>query len=171
MSCSPATSGLMLALSMEQWELLRPSATEPENHLTCPLLSCFALTAILDPPSLMALCPSLLFAAAGPTQEASAHVSSYPSSWHGQSPSTSLRGSPWTRWSSTLARENSPQALHLLPAHVFISYKTCYSPHHSPSNGCLASQTVGVSKHFLGVVQEGLAKTSVDLAKGLPPYH
>ena len=27
------------------------------------------------------------------------------------------------------------------------------------------------SKHFLGVVREGLEKTSVDLAKGLPPYH
>ena len=111
-SCSPATSGLMLALSMEQWELCRPSATGLEAHLTCPLLSWSTLTATLVPPFLTAPYPSLGFASAGP-QEASAHVCSCPSNWHGQSPSTNCRVSPWTRWLSTLARGNSPQASHL----------------------------------------------------------
>ena len=70
------------------------------------------LTASLAPPSLTAPYPSLLFAAAGPPQEASAHVSSCPSNWHGQSLSTNPRVSPWTRWLSTLARGSSPQASH-----------------------------------------------------------
>ena len=94
MSCSAATSELMLALSMEQWELCRPSARELEAHLTCPWS---ALTATLAPPSLTAPYPSFLFTAAGPPQEASAHVCSCPSNWHGQSLSTNRRVSPWTR--------------------------------------------------------------------------
>ncbi len=56
----------MLALSMEQWEVYKPSATEQELHQTCPLLSWSTLTATLAPPFLTALCPSFLFAAAGP---------------------------------------------------------------------------------------------------------
>ena len=55
----------------------------------------------------MAQYPSLLFAAPGPPREVIAHVSSSPSSWRGQSPSTSLRVLPWTKWSSTSAREFS----------------------------------------------------------------
>ena len=89
---------------MEPWELSKPFATRQEAHLTCQLLSWSSLTATPAPPSLTALSPSLLFAAACPPQEASAHVSSCPSSWRGPSPSTSLRVSPWTRWSSTSAR-------------------------------------------------------------------
>ena len=46
------------------------------------------------PPSLTAPSLSLLFAALGLPQEASAHVSSSPLSWRGQSPSRVL---PWTR--------------------------------------------------------------------------
>ena len=42
---------LMLALSMEQWELYKPFATEQEVHQTCPLLSWSTLTATLAPPS------------------------------------------------------------------------------------------------------------------------
>ena len=95
--CSPATSGLMLASSTEQWELSRPSVTGLEDHLTCPSLPWSALTATPAPPSLTAQYPSLLFAAPGLPQEAHAHVFSCPSSWHGQSPSTSLRVSPWTK--------------------------------------------------------------------------
>ena len=95
--CSPASSGLTSALSMEQWELLRSSATELEDHLTCPLLSWFALTATLDPLSPMALCPSLLFAEPGLHQEASAHISSCPSSCHGQSQFTSPRDLTFTK--------------------------------------------------------------------------
>ena len=98
---------------MEQWGLCRSSATKLDAHLTCPLLSWSTLTATLVPPTLMAPYISLLFAAAGPPQGASAHVSSCPLSWHGQSLSTNHRVSPWTRWSSTLARENSPQASRL----------------------------------------------------------
>ena len=85
---------LMLALSMEQWKLYKPSATEQEVHQTCPLLSWSTLTGTLTPPSLTALCPLFLFAAVGPPQKASAHISSCPTSWHGQSLSTSPRVSP-----------------------------------------------------------------------------
>ena len=36
----------------------------------------------------------------------------------------------------------------------------------------ISKEKPGVSsKHLLGVVREGLAKTSVHLAEGLPPYH
>jgi len=55
-----------LPLSMEQWELYKPSATEQEVHQTCPLLSWSTLRATLAPPSLTALCPSFLFDAARP---------------------------------------------------------------------------------------------------------
>ena len=61
--CSPATSGLMLASSMEQWELSTPSVTGLVDHLT----------ATLAPLSMAAQYPSLLFAAC-----------SCPSSWHPQ---------------------------------------------------------------------------------------
>ena len=140
--CSTATSGLTSASSMEQWELSKPSATGQEAHLTFPSLSWSTLTATLAPPSLTAPSPSLLFAAAGPPQEeASAHDSSCPSSWRGLSPSTSHRVSPWTRWSSTSARESSPQASHSSPALVSISCKICSSPHHSPSSASPPSPT------------------------------
>ena len=111
-SCSPATSGLMSALSMELWEPFKPSATALEDHPTYPSQSWFTLTATLALPFTMELYPSLLFAAAGLHQEASAHVCSCLSSWRGQSPSTSLRVSPWTKWSSMSARESSPQVSH-----------------------------------------------------------
>ena len=110
--------------------------------LTFPSLSWSALTAILAPPSLTAPYPSLLFAAAGPPQEeASAHDSSCPSSWRGQSPSTSPRVSPWTRRSLMLARESYPHASHSSPALVSVSCKTCCSPLHSPSSASPASLT------------------------------
>ena len=123
---------------MEQWELF---STGQEAHLTFPLLSWSALTATLAPPSLTAQCPSLLFAAAGPPQESSAHDSSCPSSWCGQSPSTSPRVSPWTRWSSMSARESSPQASHSLPALVSVSFRICCSLHHSHTSGSPHSPT------------------------------
>ena len=90
-SCSPATSGLTLVLSVEQWELFKPYATALEDHLISLLLSWSILTATLALLFTTALCPSLLFAAAGLHQDASAHVCSCLSSWHGQSPSISLR--------------------------------------------------------------------------------
>ena len=130
---------------MEQWELSKPSATGQEAHLTFPSLSWSALTATLAPPSLTAPSPSLLFAAPGPPQEeASAHDSSCLSSWRGQSPSTSLRVSPWTRWLLMLARESSPQASHSSPALVSVSCKTCCSAHHLPSSVSVPVPTVVV---------------------------
>ena len=61
-SCSPTTSGLMLVLAMEQWELYNTSATALEDHQTCPLLSWSTLTEILALLFITTLCPSLLCA-------------------------------------------------------------------------------------------------------------
>ena len=95
--CSPATSGLMSVLSMEQWELCKTSATAVEDHQTYPLLSWSTLTTIPALLFIMTLCRSLLFVASGLQREASAHVCRCLSSWHGKSPSTSLRASLWTK--------------------------------------------------------------------------
>ena len=73
-SCSPATSGSMLVWSMEQWEPYKPSATALEDNLIYQLLSWSTLTAT---PALLYMTvqyPSLLSAAPGLHQEASAHV-------------------------------------------------------------------------------------------------
>ena len=112
-SCSPATSRWTLVWSMEQWEPFMPSATAVEDHLIYQLLSWSTLTATLAPLYTMAQYPSLHFAAPGLHLESSAHVFSCLSSWHGPSSSTSLKVSPWTKWSLTLARESSQQASHL----------------------------------------------------------
>ena len=154
------TSGLTLALSTEPWELSRPSATGLEDHLTCPLLSWSALTSTPAPLFQTAQYPSLLFAAPGPPREVSAHVSSCPSRWRGQSLSTNLRVLPWTKWSSMLARESFPQASHLLPAHVCVNFKISCSPRHFPSNG---SQTSPKE-----LTSEGEARRGQEAAVTLP---
>ena len=87
------------------------SATALEDHQTFPSLSWSTLTATLVQPSMTELCPSLLFTAAGLHLESSVHVYNFPSSWHGQSPSTSHRVSLLTKWSLMLARESSLQDL------------------------------------------------------------
>ena len=69
-------------------------ATRLEAHLTYPSLSWSALTTTLVLRFLTTPCPSLLFVAAGPHQEASAHDSSCPSSWHGLLLFTRVRVSP-----------------------------------------------------------------------------
>jgi hypothetical protein len=89
---------------------------------------------IVSPPSLMALCLSLL-STAGP---ASAHVSSCAQV---PSPSISHRVSPWAKWPSTVARKSSPLGSHLLPAQESVSYKASCSHPLFPSNVSPASPT------------------------------
>ena len=115
---------LRLALSMEQWELYKPSATEQEAHQTCPLLSWSTLTDTLAPPSLTALCPSFLFAAAGPPQEASAHICSSPSSWHGQS--LYIHKSQGLTLNNDVGKKEFSQASRLWPTLEFVSSKTVH---------------------------------------------
>ena len=113
---------LMLSLSMEQWKLYKPSATEQEVHQTCPLLSLSTLTGTLTPPSLTTLCPLFLFAAVGPPQKASAHISSCP--WAVTIHKS--QGLTLNKVVIDVGKKEFSQASRLWPALEFVSSKTVH---------------------------------------------
>ena len=156
-------------------ELVQPSATTPEGHLICLLLSWSALTATPAPPYMTALCPSFLFAAAGLHQEVSAHAFSCPSSWRRQSPSTSLNVSLWTKWSSMSAGDFSTGLMFVACSRVRQLQALLFSPPFayqrlsSLANSSLLKERQQEEKRLLSLQQSPLQPATALLHPPTPP--